>query len=216
MKQDEIEIKLDLSNETNYRNIINHLSPEISPVKQENYFFDTQKRSISNAGWALRIRKEAGKSTITAKGPRKTEGGGLTIREEIEEDIDVNQAGNFIENGINLTALPPQIAKIIMDICPDKRLEKILSFVNYRTIAGHEIDGIAVEIAIDRTEYSDDSVDFEFEAELSEKSKYKSVMAMIDGIFEQVGVPIVFQAESKYARALKKADLDSGQQKKRD
>ncbi len=216
MKQDEIEIKLNLSNEANYRNIINYLTPEISPVKQENYFFDTEKRALSNAGWALRIRKEAGKSTITAKGPRKTENGGLTIRAEIEENIDVNQAGKFIAKGINLAALPPSIAKIITDICPDKNLERILSFINHRTIARHEIDGIAVEIAIDRTEYSNDSVDFEFEAELSEKSKYKSVMAIIDGIFEQVGVPLVFQNESKYARALKKADLDSAEQKKRD
>lgn len=215
MIHDEIEIKLDLSNEENYRSILNLLSPRISPIKQENYFFDTQERSLSDAGWALRIRKEGDKTTVTAKGPKKNNDEGLAIRQEIEEEIDANRSDLLIMGDIDPAGLPSEIADTIGDFCAGRKLKKIVSFINHRIMVSHEADGITMEMAIDRTEYSDASFDFELEVELSEKSKYKAVMAIIDGIFDKAGVPVIFQNESKYARALKKAGLDVERSKKR-
>jgi len=211
----EIEIKLDLSNEANYRNILDHLSPDSSPVKQENYFFDTQERSLSESGWALRIRKEDAKATVTAKGPKKEDAEGLTIRQEIEEEIDANQSDLFIKGNIDPADLPPDIVLTIGDICSGRKLEKAISFINFRTTARSNTDGITVEIAIDRTEYSDGSVDFELEVELSEKSKYKAVTNIIEGIFDKAGVPLIIQADSKYARALKKTRPYAGKSKEK-
>lgn len=209
MIHDEIEIKLDLSNEANYRNILNLKLPETSQIRQENYFFDTPMRSLSAAGWALRIRKEGDRTTITAKGPDRAESVGMAIREEIEEEIDAKQSDLFLRGDIDPVLLPPQIADTIVGLCLSQKLKKIISFINHRTMIAYEAGGSTIDMAIDRTEYSDGSVDFEFEVELSEKSKYKAIMAIVGRIFDKAGVPVVFRGESKYARALKKMDPTS-------
>jgi inorganic triphosphatase YgiF len=204
MIHDEIEIKLDLSNEANYRSILNLKLPETSPIRQENYFFDTPMRSLSAAGWALRIRKEGDRTTVTAKGPDRAESEGLAIREEIEEEIDAKQSDLLLMGDIDPFSLPTQIADTIVGLCSGRKLIKIVSFINYRTMIAYEASGSAIDMALDRTEYSDGSVDFELEVELSEKSKYKAIMAIFDRILDKAGVPVILRVESKYARALKK------------
>jgi uncharacterized protein YjbK len=206
MEHHEIEIKLDLSNETNYRNVVNILSSDSVPVKQENHFFDTDQKSLSDAGWALRIRKEADRAFITLKGPKKAAVDNLAIRDEYEEKIDTTAADRYIDEGMESPELPNLIAERITEACKGERLRRILSFVNYRLTAIRMVEEEAVEIAIDRTEFADGSVDFELEAELSDKSKYKSVKIMIEDILYKVGVPVVFQNKSKLARALNKIE----------
>ncbi len=215
MIHDEIEIKLDLSNEANYRNILNLLTPEASSIRQENYFFDTYERSLFAAGWALRIRLEEDKTTVTAKGPKKNKDEGLAIRQEIEEEIDTNQSDMLLSGYIDTASLPSEIADSIKGYCSGRKFKKIVSFINHRTMVGHEANGITIEVAIDRTEYSDRSVDFELEVELSKISQYKAVMSVIEGIFDKAGVPVILQNESKYARALKKNGINAGSSKKK-
>jgi uncharacterized protein YjbK len=204
MKNHEIEIKLNLSNETNYRKIVNILSPDSAPIKQINYFFDSDQKSLPDTGWALRIRKEADKSFITLKGPKKATGENLAVREEYEGKIDTKTTEKYINEGMEVAELPDLIAGKIREACSGHRLNKTISFVNYRYIIKKNIENEAVEMAIDRTEFPDGSVDFEFEAELSDKSKYKSVMKVVEAIFNRAGVPILFQEKSKLARALQK------------
>jgi len=204
MQHDEIEIKLDLSSENNYLNIIKFLTPESEPIKQENYFFDSSDKSLASIGWVLRIRKEADNFSFTAKGRKKDSADGLTIREEIEEIIDSDLAIRFIEEGIDGVELPPDMAEKFIEVCRGQRLEAMLSFVNYRSVVNKTIDKSTVTFAIDRTEFYDGSVDYEFEAELSDKSKYKSVMRIIEEIFARTNVPVLFQNVSKFGRALKK------------
>jgi uncharacterized protein YjbK len=63
-------------------------------------------------------------------------------------------------------------------------------------------------LEVDRTEYSDGSIDYELEVELSEKTQYKAIMDIIGEIFNKAQVPIAYQTDSKYARALRKSGFD--------
>jgi len=210
MKHDEIEIKLDLINKENYKKLLDWLSQvkQKKPHKQENCFFDTEDWALSKAGWALRIRKEKKIATITAKGPKRDAVDGLTVRPEIEDKISIEQFNIFIVDGIKPAALSPNIKKTISHFYGRQKLNKKISFTNYRTTINREYNGIMQVFEIDRTEYSDGSADYELEVELSNKTQYKTVMNIIGEIFNKAQIPIAYQTGSKYARALRKSGFD--------
>ena len=60
---------------------------------------------------------------------------------------------------------------------------------------------------IDKTEFNDGSVEYELELELSDTSKIETIEANLRKLFLTLDIPFIRQTESKFARALKKANI---------
>lgn len=205
----EKEIKLDLSNEENYLKLLDFFQGSKHERQLENHFFDTEDWALSRSGWALRLREEENSATITAKGTADKGIEKLTVRPEIEQNIPAEVIPVLVKQGIYLSDLPASLAKILEDRIAGKRLTERLSFTTYRTVARYETDDTGFVFEIDRTLFPDGSVDYELEVELDDMSQFPSAMDAITDIFNQVNIEISCQKDSKFARALKKLDLDS-------
>ncbi|MCX6826748.1 MAG: CYTH domain-containing protein [candidate division Zixibacteria bacterium] len=205
--QNEIEIKLNLLDKNNYNKLLKQFKDNLKEIRQENYFFDTKDWDLSLAGWTLRIRKENLSTSITAKGANTATQNGLAIRPEITSLLSPTEAERLFNDGITISSLPRSIIDALPNCPREKPLIKRVYFLNHRIIAGDIINGIPLCFEIDNMEYSDGSLEYELEVELSDKKDYLEVMAGIESIFKACGIPVVFQKESKFARALRKGGL---------
>jgi len=206
----EKEIKLDLHTEKNYLTLLESLDKIKSQKKLDNYFFDTKDWSLSKSGWALRIRREEDSAVITAKGPVESAPNELTVRPEIEKTLAPDSCPVFINEGMNLSNLPEEIARSIKDTIDNKRLELKLSFTTLRTAIEYHGHGMILLLEIDKTTFPDRSVDYELEVELSDAARFEKTMIIISELFERLHISMIFQKESKFARALRKIGHNSG------
>jgi uncharacterized protein YjbK len=204
MESAEIEIKLDLKNERNYHRILSFLSSDSKPVRQENHFFDTQDFSLARVGWALRIRRQADRAIFTAKGPRDQKYGELAVRPEIEEDISTSKADRLIESVVDLSTVPRRIADAVGDLTGERKLTRILSFINYRTTVKKEFGGVVLALEIDHTVFPDGTSDYELEVEIDRADIFQDRLDKVADILSALEIPLIFQKETKLARALKR------------
>jgi len=201
----EIEIKLDLQNEENYLKLIDFFDAGGNSVRQSNYFFDTRDNALSSLGWACRIRIEDDRRAfMTLKGPREKSSVGPAVRTEIEEKMDLMRAGESIEHGMDISDLTDGLKQIPEAAIEDEKLSKKLSFENHRTSISYALADRSINLEMDRTVFSDGSIDYEVEIELAEMSTYESILEGIRNLFEELSIPVVIQSKSKYRRALEK------------
>ncbi|MEW5924750.1 MAG: CYTH domain-containing protein [Candidatus Zixiibacteriota bacterium] len=205
----EMEIKLDLVNERNFARLAEYLPEPRSIKHQTNYFFDTDNWDLSRAGWALRLRKTANSATITVKGKALKDYNLLTVRPEIEVPISIEQADEFLENGLRPMQLPKDITAPLSGLKPNVRMGMKLQFTTDRYVIDYADNEFEFSIDLDRTVYMDGSVDFELEVELDDNTRFDRILNIIKGIFAALEVPLIFQTRSKFARAMKKIGIDS-------
>ncbi|MCP4706138.1 MAG: CYTH domain-containing protein [candidate division Zixibacteria bacterium] len=202
MLPQEIEIKLDLQKEENYTRLIERFKIAKKPTRQENYFFDSEDMTLSKNGWALRLRIEKDKSSLTLKGTTTQSSGGLAIRDEIEISIPDENGIKYSENGLRDSNIPSEIASIIRPIIKTSDLVQKVYFINDRFRINYSDDDIGLLFEIDKTEFSDGSIDYELEVELKDQLIYQKALGRITAFLDSVKIVTVFQKQSKFARAL--------------
>lgn len=203
MLPQEIEIKLDLQNKDNYDKLIKRFEIIDKPTRQENYFFDSDKMDLSNNGWALRLRIEKNKSSLTLKGTTSQSSNGLAIRDEIETLIPDQTARKYAESGLRRGNIPEEIANIIQSIISTKNLTQRLYFINDRYRVNYSEGEIDLLLEIDKTVFNDGSTDYEMEIELKDQLSYQKALSSVTAFFDSLQIVMVFQNNSKFARALK-------------
>jgi uncharacterized protein YjbK len=205
-KQMEIEIKLKLESFTDYLKLIGYLGQIESEDHHINAFFDTEDRQLARAGWALRVRAENKRGLVTVKSIPTTEGSAV-IRQEIEAEIPRGVAYEIIglrEELLSVAILPVEFIKKQF---PDLTLAKLIQFENIRQKKLFRIGGDNYLLEVDKTMYTDGSVDHELEVELSDIERRESVEDHLRKLFASLAIPFEHQAESKFARALKRAKI---------
>lgn len=207
MLPQEIEIKLDLQKEENYNKLIERFQITKKPARQENYFFDSENMDLSKNGWALRLRIEKDKCSLSLKGTTTQSFGGLAIRDEIEISIPDETAQKYAENGLRGGNLPDEISHIIQPIVSINDLALRLHFVNDRYRVNYSGGDIDLLFEIDKTEFADGSIDYELEIELKDQLSYQKALGEVTNFLDSVQIVAVFQKRSKFARALKNEDM---------
>jgi len=204
MGNEEIEIKLDLVNEGNYRCLIDHFGVGEKTRLQENYFYDSPDRVLAACGWALRVRIEENTAYLTIKGHASGTNDGVTTRLEIEETVLYSLAEEFVSKGIIISQLPDKIRATLADLPDNLCLTQLVFFRNYRTTIPFTDCGLSLEIEIDRTEFADGTVDYEIEVELPHQDVAKGILSGIHRLMKTLDIPIIPQKEGKLSRALKR------------
>jgi len=198
----EIEIKIDLQNESNYRTLIAFLKPVRTPVMQENHFFDTTDWSLFRAGWVIRLRLEDARALLTAKGRSQAAPEGLAVRTDIEIPVSNESAQISLKDALATGDLPPAIKNSVLFSDPEKKLERRFFFRNYRLRLEPRESFPGMRLEIDRTEFFDNTKDWELEVELASTGDFPHALEILKGLFREIGVPLNFQKKSKFIRAL--------------
>jgi uncharacterized protein YjbK len=202
----EIEIKLKLESFTDYLKLVGFLGQIESEEHQINGFFDTEDRQLAKTGWALRVRVENRRGLITVKSI-PTQAGMAVIRQEIEAEIPRGTALEVLglrEEIFDLKVMPIEYIKKEF---PGVTLAKLIQFQNVRQKKLFRIGDQNYLLEIDKTEYSDGSVDYELEIELADTNQIESVEDHLRKLFNSLGIPFERQVDSKLVRALKRAKI---------
>lgn len=206
VKQLEIEIKLKLESFTDYLKLIGYLGQIESEDHHINAFFDTEDRQLARAGWALRVRAENKRGLVTIKSIPTTEGVAV-VRQEIEAEIPRGVAYEVIglrENLLDIQIMPIDYLK---QQFPNMTLAKLIQFENVRQKKLFRIGGDNYLLEVDKTMYTDGSVDYELEVELHDMERIETVEDHLRKLFASLAIPFEHQTESKFARALKRAKI---------
>lgn len=202
----EIEIKVDLAVEENRKKLLSFFPGEKKVLEQENYFFDTAEGLLSQSGWALRLRLEEERASLTLKGTTSESRAGLAIRPEISARWDYERARQALVEGMSSVEIVPlSIAEMAKLPAGGVKLEKKIHFKNYRVSIPHRMENLDLILEIDRTEYDNGDVDFELEVEIPDAVLYDSVIAGLESLLRRLEIPLRYHARSKFARALAKA-----------
>jgi len=190
----EIEIKLELTEEV-YRRILREAGGRKRGAEtQENAFFDTQDLRLKRDGWALRLRREAGRHLMTLKGLPRDKESGVYDREEHEAEVPAEKAaalyGGFSAAEVDL---PP--ARKLRELYGAIRLRRRFGFVNRRTYIAFG-DWV---LELDKTEIADRSF-YELEMEVAEADSERAA-AELRRWFGQNGWPYRPSASSKLVKA---------------
>jgi uncharacterized protein YjbK len=205
MENRELEIKIDLQSESNYRKLLNRFHSAPNEIKQDNYFFDTPDRILARIGWALRIRIEASHAAITLKGKSvKSNLAHLANRPEYAAEIPLQEALEYISNGLKLSDLPDKLTIPFVDTPNSQIVTCKLHFINFRHTIDYETAAIRLPLEIDRTIFPDNSIDYELEIELTGPEQYPIAISAISNLLKELGIAVIYQTESKLARALKR------------
>jgi len=202
----EVEIKLNLLSFTNYLKLVGFLGQIDQEDRQLNGFFDTEDRRLSQTGWALRVRAESRRGLVTIKSI-STEEGDAHVRQEIEAEID---------RGVALDILGLQKDVMDLKVIPVEYLKEklggfdvmvLVKFENTRQKKSIRIGDYSYILEVDKTEFSDSSVDYELEVELPSIDRQVIVVDYLRKLFDSLDIPYELQHESKFARALKRAGI---------
>ncbi|MEW6050671.1 MAG: CYTH domain-containing protein [Candidatus Zixiibacteriota bacterium] len=202
----EIEIKLKLESFMDYLKLLGFLGQIESEEHHINGFFDTEDRKLAKAGWALRVRAENHRGVVTVKSI-PTQSGLAVIRQEIEAEIGRGLAVEVLNLHHDVLQLPVMPVEFIKKEFPGIRLARLIQFENIRQKKLFKIGDYNYLLEVDKTEYSDGSLDYELEVELSDASRIETVEDHLRKLFASLGIPFEKQAESKFARALQKARI---------
>ena len=202
----EIEVKIKLDTFTDYLKLVGFLGQIESEEHQINGFFDSEDRRIGKGGWALRVRAENHRGLVTVKSI-PTKAGLAVIRQEIEAEIGRGDALAVLALQADVLALDVMPITFIRKEFPGVHLARLIQFENTRQKKLFRIGDYNYLLEIDKTEYSDASVDYELEIELTDASRVDIVEGQLRKLFSTLGIPFEKQSESKFARALHKARI---------
>ena len=175
--------------------------PPARAVRQVNHFFDTDGFDLSRRGIALRLREEAGRFVLCAKGERPgAPAGPLTIRGEEELEVAAALAGPVLCGTQDVRALFPgadpgrdSLWERIRGLARDVELRRVGAFENERRRVGPyrlEAGGDELEITfeLDRTTLPDGRCDFEIEVELEESADAAAARRALEELLRAAGV----------------------------
>jgi hypothetical protein len=92
----EIELKRRLVGPDAAERLLAQLGPVASDVEQVNHVFDTPDGRLHRARHSVRLREEAGRFILTAKGPSRGVSGSVTTRPEAEAEIEPELARRIL------------------------------------------------------------------------------------------------------------------------
>ncbi len=202
----EIEIKLELGSFTNYLKLIGFLGAIDREEHHVNGFFDSEDRQLAEAGWVLRIRAENDRGLVTLKS-HATRRGAAMVRKEIEEEIRRPLAMEVVNLHLDVLSLAAAPIQFVRGEFPDITLARLVRFNNTRQKKQFRIGDYEYTLEIDKTEFSDGSVDYELEVELQDTSRIEIVEDGLRKLFSSLGILYARQDKSKYERALTRANL---------
>jgi uncharacterized protein YjbK len=202
----EIEIKLRLGSFTDYLKLLGFVGNVDSEEQYLNCFFDSEDRSLYEAGWACRVRIKSKTGLVTVKGLPK-ESGMATIRPEIETEIPRGSAVEIVNLQADILDLDIEPVNFIKTKFPGIRPAKIVDFKTTRQKKSHQIGDYRYTLEIDKTEFADGSVDYELEVELAGTEQIVTVENGLQKLFSSLAIPFEKETECKYLRALKRARL---------
>ncbi len=202
----EIEIKLQLASFTDYLKLIGFLGQVEREEHHVTGFFDTEDRRLAADGWALRVRAEDERGLITLKS-ETVRPSLAAIRDEVESEITRGQALEVLGLRRDIMTFANEATEFIRERWGDASVSKLVHFENVRQKKPFKIGDYSYVLEIDKTEFSDGSVDYELELELPDQSRIDTVEHHLRKLFESLGIPFVVQTESKLARALKRVGM---------
>ena len=204
--QREIEIKLDLGSFMNYLKLMGFLGQIDSESRQQNAFFDTEDHRLAAAGWTLRVRAERDVGLVTLKGAR-SELAGATVREELETVIPRSRAIDCMNLAFDVIHLTVPPVEFVRQQFGEVALALLVRFENVRQRKNFRLGDSDYRLEIDKTEFSDGSVDYELEVELTGAELIEPASDSLRKLFGSLDIPYRSQPQSKFARALQKAGL---------
>jgi inorganic triphosphatase YgiF len=199
----EIEIKIQLESFTNYLKLIGFLGSIDEEEHQTSAFFDTPDRKLGEKGYGLRVRAESNRGLVTVKS-LVSQSDAMAIRHEIESEIDTGRAREVIRGYSDLLEMEVDPVKFITERFSDLSLVKIVQFDNSRQKKKFQIGDYEYILEIDKTEFSDGSVDYELEVELRDQGQFEVVVDRLRKMFQSLGIPFEKQTRSKFERALER------------
>jgi uncharacterized protein YjbK len=202
----EIEIKLNLESFADYLKLIGHLGHIEHEEHHLNGFFDSERRTLGADGWALRVRVENERGLVTVKSI-PAERGLAVVRQEIEAEIGRGEAFELLNLQKDILSMPIMPVEFVREKYPDLSLAKLIQFENVRQKKLYRIGDQNYLLEIDKTEYSDGSVDYELEIELQEPDRIELIEDDLRRLFTSLDIPFQRQGESKLHRALTRAGL---------
>ncbi len=203
----EIEIKLDLGSFTNYLKLVGFLGQFEREELQVNAFFDTEDRLLAQSGWALRMRADDSDGFVTLKS-RTSEHETAAVRQELETVIARADAVEVVNLKRDIMALEAATIAYVREQFGDElRLAKLVHFENHRQHKSFRFGDYTYDLEIDTTHFSDGTVEYELEVELPDESQVVVVNDRLQKMFASLDIPFVRQDQSKFARALAKAEV---------
>ena len=202
----EIEIKLRLDSFADYLKLLGFLGRVEREEHHTNGFFDTEDRKLAAEGWALRVRAESDRGLVTVKS-ESSKPGTAVIREEIEAEISRGEALDILNLRRDVMTISNEPINFVKRMCGNVAVTKLVHFENTRQIKPFKIGDYNYMLEIDKTEFTDGSVDYEVELELPDESRIEIVEDKLRKLFVSLGIPFNLQTESKFVRALKKAGM---------
>lgn len=202
---EEIEIKLDLQSFSNYLKLIGFLGRIDRETHQVNTFFDTEEGVLAENGWALRVRVENERGLVTLKGMAAIKGA-ASLRRELESEITRGEANEIIHLRSDLMKLDCPAIAYVRDRFGEFALMRVIQFDNDRQCKEFKIGDGNYLLEIDKTKFSDGSVDYELEVELPEIGYREDVEDKLQKLLASLSIPYIKQPKSKLSRALSLAD----------
>ncbi len=202
----EIEFKLNLETFINYLKLIGFLGRIEHEERQVSAFFDTEDRKLAGLGWALRVRVESSRGTVTVKDFGK-EVGAVVIRQEIEAEIPRADAVEILSLRADIMSFDILPIECITQKAGAVSVAKLVQFENVRQKKLFKIGDDNYILEIDKTEFNDGSVDYELELELTDPDRIEVVEDGLKKLFSSLEIPYQPQSESKFARALRRAKI---------
>ncbi|UCC45137.1 MAG: CYTH domain-containing protein [Candidatus Zixiibacteriota bacterium] len=202
----EVEIKLQLGSFTDYLKLVGYLGAIDSEQRHINAFFDSEDRVLARDGWALRVRAENTRGLVTLKSTTKSQGL-AAVREELEAEIARPAAMDVLNLRMDPMALRVPPVEFVRGEYPGISPARLVRFENTRQKKRFMIGDRAYTLDIDRTEFSDGSVDYELEIELGSQDSVETVEDCVHKMFSTLEIPFVPQLRSKFERALEHVRL---------
>ncbi len=208
----EIELKYLISSRADFQKLVVGLHAEnVETLTQNNTFFDTQDKALSERKTTVRVRDYGDKKIFTLKGKNASSQSDLSLKEEYETPIDAKTLeallgenyeifARFVVDFLKTLTATPLISETIQ-LVENSELISTGSFVNYRKEFVKSIEGVEALIALDETHFSPDKIDFELEAEVSKKKNVEVVRLYLQKKFKKLEI-FYKPAHSKYSRYL--------------
>ncbi len=202
----EIEIKVKLASFMDYLKLVGYLGQIESEDHHINGFFDTEDRQLAKGGWALRVRADDHRGIVTAKSIDQNSGM-AAIRQEIEAEIPRSTSLEILALRYDVLKLEVMPIEFVRSKFPGAQLAKLIQFENTRQKKLFRICDHNYLLEVDTTKYNDGSVEYELEVELSNPELISTVEDHLRKLFASLEIPFEKQADSKFARGLKKAHI---------